>query len=408
MTTVPRYELSLICHPEGVIQRVFASDLGAYVPVGESLNRLLLPESWVRCQRFLRMAVRRGASIGCELTVLGAGGPLALQFVGVRLAPDAVLVVAAPSAEAVLALLRAYFDPERATAVRDGLVHQRVLDELARVNSELVNTQRELAKDQAVMSAQSRHRGDLLATVAHDLRTPMTVVLGYCELLGRLGDDAPDQTGTMVQRVCEAAQYALSLLSQTLEYAKLESGALTLRLEQTDLCELVEGVIDMHRSLATAKNIQIALVARRDAVPLIRVDRMLTQQVVGNLLSNAIKYSPRDTRVEVHVERGDGHLALGVQDQGLGIEPSFLPRLFHPFQTTSTRGTAGEKSTGLGLAIVHKLVAAHGGTVEVTSVPHEGSTFVVKLPLRTSEASGGVMVLRERETTRQDGAEGAP
>lgn len=401
MTMASRDELTLICHPDGTIARVLTNDLGAQVVVGASLTHLLLRDSWVRCQRFLHMAARHGAALGCELTVCGEKAPRALRFAAIRLSDDALLVAAARSAEALLALLGAYFDPHRRMKGHaQPLEPQCALDELTRINSELVNSQRELAKEQAVIHAQARRRRDLLATVAHDLRTPMMIVLGYCELLEHSGDEPTSETRGMIQRVCAAVQYALNLLSQTLEYAKVESGELTLHLEQTDLCALTRDVIEMHSTLAARKNIRIALHPGRDTLPSVRVDPVLIQQTIGNLLTNAIKYSPRDTTIEVSVKRSHDQVCLSVKDQGLGIEPSFLPILFRPFQTTSTQATGGEKSTGLGLAIVQKLVEAHGGTVEVRSAPKAGSTFAVKLPLTPPLAVNRVMALRDRDGQR--------
>ena len=113
MSTARRDELSLICHPEGTIASVLSSNLDVPVVAGQPLTHLLLPESWVRCQRFLHLAARRGAAVGCELTMLGSKAPHALRFAAIRLAPDALLVVAAHSAEAILALLGAYFNPQQ-------------------------------------------------------------------------------------------------------------------------------------------------------------------------------------------------------------------------------------------------------------------------------------------------------
>jgi two-component system, OmpR family, sensor kinase len=400
VTTASRDELALVCHPRGTIQRVLSGN-SAQVHVGAPLTELLLAESWVRCQRLLQIAARQGACIDGELTVLGPDGPHALRFAALRISPEALLVVAARDAETLLSLLGAACDPQQGAIKRSRSPgSQRALDELTRVNSELVNNQRALAKEQAATHAQARQRQELLATVAHDLRTPMAAVLGYCELLGQTGGHPSDATTGMVQRVCATVQYALSLLSQTLDYAKVDSGTLTLRLAQTDLRELTSVVIEMHSALAAAKNIRIALLDGHAAVPPAWVDRVLIQQTIGNLLSNAIKYSPQDTSIEVRVSREDADIALSIRDQGLGIEPALLPLIFRPFQTTSTRGTAGEKSTGLGLAIVQKLVAAHGGTVHVQSTPQHGSTFVVKLPIRPRESAPGIMVLPEHESER--------
>ncbi|HEY6877226.1 MAG TPA: HAMP domain-containing sensor histidine kinase [Polyangiales bacterium] len=375
--------------------RVLSADLGRQIRAGSALTELLLPESRGRCQRFLHMAAQRGASVGCELTVLCADGPHALRFVAFRIASDALAVVAARDAEVILALLGAHFDPQPAEE-KGGLATgaQHALEELGRLNNELVNDQRELAKEQSIAKAQAQQRSDLLATVAHDLRTPMAVVLGYCDVLRHSEAGQSGQTPSVIQRVCASVQYALDLLGQTLEYAKLESGALTLHLSQTDLGELTSNVVEMHRALAKAKDIRIEVLTESDVVPPIWIDRVLIEQAVGNLLTNAIKYSPHHTTIQVDVECDDGQVRLVVRDQGLGIDPVYLPLVFRPFQTTSTQATAGEKSTGLGLAIVQRSAEAHGGAVEVRSTPMHGSTFVVTLPIKPRNRIG-VTVLHE-------------
>jgi signal transduction histidine kinase len=124
------------------------------------------------------------------------------------------------------------------------------------------------------------------------------------------------------------------------------------------------------------------------------------QQIVGNLLSNAIKYSNEGGDVEVSVFHTDAHALIRVQDHGQGIAESELPLLFRPFQTTSTRPTAGEQSTGLGLAIVHKLVEAHGGTVSVESALERGTTFTVSLPIAEHATSARRAEARDTSDTR--------
>ncbi len=172
----------------------------------------------------------------------------------------------------------------------------------------------------------------------------------------------------------------LGMVNDLLDLSAIESGQVQITREIIDPGPLLAEVFEHHSLLAQRKQITLRREIADDLPPL-PVDPRRLQQVLDNLLTNAAKFSPPGTAVTLGARADGGHLHLWVADQGAGIPPDELPRLFKEFGKTSVRPTGGEKSTGLGLAIVKKIVERHGGTVGVTSEVGKGSTFWVRLPL---------------------------
>jgi two-component system sensor histidine kinase/response regulator len=168
--------------------------------------------------------------------------------------------------------------------------------------------------------------------------------------------------------ILSSSGFMLRLLENLLDVSQIEAGELRLDRRPTDLAAVVARNVDLNRVVAAAKQIEVRL----------RADRM--EQVLNNLVSNAVKFSRPGTAVEVRVERRAGEVVLSVADQGEGIPPDEVDRLFKRFSRTSVRATGGEKSTGLGLVIAKQVVDGHGGRIWVESVVGEGSTFSVALP----------------------------
>jgi signal transduction histidine kinase len=214
---------------------------------------------------------------------------------------------------------------------------------------------------------------------AHDLRNPLHQIHGYSELLQlSLADVAGEQDLQFLSIILNSSQFMVSLVNDLLDVAKIESGRLTLRREETDLAALVERNIALNEALAAKKQIGIHL--QSEALPPTPVDADKIEQVLNNLLSNAVKFSQPGTTVAVRLSRRNDEVVLSVADEGPGIPADELDQLFRPFETTSVRGTAGEKSAGLGLVIVRKIVEEHGGRIDVESEVGEGTTFHVILP----------------------------
>jgi signal transduction histidine kinase len=219
-----------------------------------------------------------------------------------------------------------------------------------------------------------------IGMAAHDMRNPLSVTLGYSQLLldGVMGPLEGSQT-KFVGSIQKATESLLQLVNELLEISEIESGNLQLELMETDLPALVRNAVEMNGFLARNKGIRI--VDDLENLPPMRVDPGKIDQVLNNLLSNAAKFSHPNTEIRVELRRReDGGAVLSVVDQGQGIPKHEQENLFLPFQRTSVRGTAGEKSTGLGLAIVKRIIEGHGATISVDSEPGQGSRFTVSFP----------------------------
>lgn len=256
-------------------------------------------------------------------------------------------------------------------------LHQEVFTQIADNLSIIV--ERTMAYQRLVELNSLKNR--FLGIAAHDLRSPLALVVSFLDMLEDpdLAND-PAQRTRIFGRMRAAATRMLGMVNDLLDLSAIESGQIQITREVVDLRPLLDEIFEHHSLLAQRK--QIAL--RRDfadGLPPLSVDPRRLQQVLDNLLTNAAKFSPAGTTVTLGARTDGGQLHLWVADQGAGIPPDELPRLFKEFGKTSVRPTDGEKSTGLGLAIVRKIVERHGGTVGVTSEVGKGSTFWVRLPL---------------------------
>lgn len=263
-----------------------------------------------------------------------------------------------------------------AQADRDG----RYYDELSKLNNDLANAYRDLAKKSSELSRLNDQKNQLLGMAAHDLRNPLEVILTYSEFL--LEEAAPrldrDQVA-FVETIRSSSDFMLHLVEDLLDLAKIESGKLELDLARVDLAELIGGNVARSRVLAAKKGTGIELRIEGGPFPML-IDPPKLEQVLNNLIGNAVKFSPPGSTVEVRLARGDSRVTAAVADQGPGVPPDELDALFRPFERTRVRSTAGEKSTGLGLAIVKRIVEGHRGEIRVENRPEGGSVFLVALP----------------------------
>ncbi|MBS2035612.1 response regulator [bacterium] len=235
----------------------------------------------------------------------------------------------------------------------------------------------------------NQHKDFLLGMVAHDLRNPLSVILGYSHFVQkRLAEVADQKVLRFLSHIQTSAQAMLDLVEELLDVTALESGKLTLHLVPANLAEVTERVVEANQELFENKNIGLKLVQESPTPLVVSVDLAKLEQVLINLLTNAVKYSEPGTTVTVRLQRAEREARLWVEDQGQGIEAEELPTLFKPFGRTSNRPTAGEKSTGLGLAIAQKIIQGHSGRLEVESVRGQGSQFCITLPLLASAAEG--------------------
>ena len=224
-------------------------------------------------------------------------------------------------------------------------------------------------------------KNEILGTVAHDLKNPLGVILGRTEMLTELiGAGSPKENVTaQVEHIRDAAKRLTSMVDHLISDAMADAFDITIRPEPVDLAVLVSQVSDANQPLAINKQQVITVSAPPDHITQCDSDRM--REAIDNLVSNAIKYSPVGGKIDIFVTRDADNTIIRIADQGAGLSPEDLGRLFGRFQRLSAKPTAGESSTGLGLSIVKRIVEMHGGTVNADSAgPGTGATFTVTLP----------------------------
>jgi len=220
-------------------------------------------------------------------------------------------------------------------------------------------------------------REEFLAMLRHDINNPVTVALGYTEMIVDecRARDSADLLGLALS-VEESLKAVADLVSNYLHMSAIDGGAPHLELAPLDLAALATKVAAGYRLFAAEKQVELVC---RGSCPAIAADRRPLARVIGNLLSNAIKYTPGPGRVLVTCAGDEREVTLAVADTGYGLTQQDLRRLFTKHaRFHRDRGIPG---TGLGLFICREIVAAHGGTIEVESEPGAGSTFTVRLPV---------------------------
>lgn len=251
---------------------------------------------------------------------------------------------------------------------------------LMKVNRELADSQARLLERNARLEQLNMQKNVWLGMAAHDMRNPLSIIIGYTQFLLQSPDEIDADANQLLSVVESSARFMLGMIEDLLDVSTLESGQLSLSLEEYDIGHLVAGAVSRNGPLARDKGTSLSLTS--PAQPLrCRVDAPKLDQVLNNLLTNAIKYSPPNTSVQVHVREMEGRAIVRVTDQGPGIPQEEQSKLFQPFGRTSVRTTGGEKSTGLGLAIARRIVEGHAGSLGVDSEPGRGSTFWFSLPL---------------------------
>ena len=224
----------------------------------------------------------------------------------------------------------------------------------------------------------------VLGMAAHDLRSPLTISMGYLELLatGALGP-LSEQQQEIVGVVLASFGRMETLTNDLVDLTAIESGTVDLHWKSVDLRLLLTESTELHRMLAGAKFIDLDLdVDLPPEAATVPADPRRIQQVLDNLITNAVKFSFPGGRIRLTARVEDSAVAVSVSDQGQGIPEADLERIFTPFGRSSARPTGGERSTGLGLAIAKRLVEAHDGRLGVESHQGTGSTFRFTIPLQ--------------------------
>ena len=254
-------------------------------------------------------------------------------------------------------------------------------NELEEKNLELRNLHNALkiSNDRLKESVDEKNR--LIGIAAHDLRSPLSTVSSYFELVSDLlKENSIDDTMELVPTINQLLEFMFNLITDVLDYTKIEAGKLELIKRDFNLIPFMNQIIKFNKLLGTKKNITINPQYSHKKV-MVKADQNKLSQVMNNLLTNAIKYSEINTQINIIINVSKKEVIVVVSDQGKGIPKSELGELFKPFTTTSVKSTGGEESTGLGLVSVKKIIETHGGRIWVNSAIGIGSQFYFTIPL---------------------------
>jgi signal transduction histidine kinase len=261
---------------------------------------------------------------------------------------------------------------------------EREIEEHRQTQAQLLEAERaraDLEKDRAVI--ETRHR--FISLVSHEFRTPLSIILSSKELIqfygDRIGAEAKD---SHFQKIGEQVTYMTEMLNDVMMVSKAQAKLLECVSAPVDLGAFLKAAIQQSKQQAEGNLHQFDLTLTLPPGDYL-LDEKLLKHIVYNLLSNAVKYSPEGGIIRVNVKAVGDEIELQVSDQGIGIPEAHLPHLFEHFQRGENVGQI--QGTGLGLSIVKSGVEAHGGTISVNSRMGEGTTFIIRLPLRRAEAA---------------------
>jgi signal transduction histidine kinase len=277
--------------------------------------------------------------------------------------------------------------------------HARALTEQRRQSDEEA-----LRRERDALATADRRKGEFIATLGHELRNPLAAVVTGLAVLGRKLSGGPSPDPALVRthaRIDRQVAHLTRLVDDLVDLARINSNKIELRPEAVSIQDIIEQAVSMCRPMLSKRGQSLSLDAPDAPIDLV-VDGVRIAQVLSNLLANASRYTPQKGKIRVGCQRRDGFVEVVVADNGRGIEPHLLPRIFDMFFQGKEPGDSG---LGLGLSIVKRLVTMHDGTVTASSPGRDqGSEFRVRLPLPGAEALAAARAQAKRSAPAPDGA----
>jgi signal transduction histidine kinase len=259
---------------------------------------------------------------------------------------------------------------------------RRHVAELQEIKRELEATGADLRTALDSAAASNRAKSQFLATMSHELRTPLNSVIGFAELLGvelhgPMGDARYRDYASSIR---DSGAHLLALINDVLDFAKIDAGRLELAEEEIDVGELFEASLRMVKSAADEAGLALHKEIAEGELLRLRGDHRRVKQVLLNLLSNAIKFTPGPGTVTISAGRQGGRIVITVADTGIGIAADDLHKALEPFGQIDNRLARAYEGTGLGLPLSKQLMALHGGSLRLDSVPGAGTTVTLSFP----------------------------
>ena len=238
--------------------------------------------------------------------------------------------------------------------------------------------------------AANRAKTDFLSTMSHDIRTPMNAIIGLTTIAEKnLGD--PQAVGENLRKISLASSHLLTLINDILDISKVESGKLTLSPLTFSIVETAENLVNISQPMIKEKNIDFSFRINRMEKEYLYADQLRLNQIYINILSNAIKYTQPGGRVSVDLREEESSvpgcvkLCYIVTDNGIGMTPAFMEKMYQPFSRQTDSRVNTIQGTGLGLAITKKMVDLMGGTIDCESAPGKGTTFTIKIDIPVAD-----------------------
>jgi signal transduction histidine kinase len=254
--------------------------------------------------------------------------------------------------------------------------------ELVSLNQELNNLMRELHKTNAQLKRLNEEKNRFLGMAAHDLRKPIGLIITYSEFLIEEAESLLDaeQIG-FLNTINNSSTYMKQLVDDFLDVSAIEAGKFELDLQPASIHDVLTNSLRLNKLQAVKKRIELRL-NYDEGVPRIILDAAKIEQAITNLVSNAIEHTSHDSLVDITLSCDKQFIRFSVKDEGPGIAPEEMDKLFKPFEKTGAEKTAGEKSTGLGMLIARKIIEAHDGEMWVDSHVGKGTTVYFKIPIK--------------------------
>jgi len=384
--------LFFICDQKLEIKQVIFNDLLPDDIKNSSFLDLPIPEDRAKAHQFIRAINAEKSRFNWDLSVMVNGVVRTLVFSGTRQEEDLLLIggfdnqVISDILDEMMRINNVQINQYRASlkqmvnASRENARRtEQTLDEMARLNNEMANLQRKITKQNVQLKQLNDLKNQFLGMAAHDLRNPLSNILSFAQFLQADQDQFTDEQKEFIATIRSIAGDMVELVNNLLDVSAIESGTVNLQRRLVNLVNLVSETIKLQSRNAHNKNIKLIFEPPENEIEIV-ADQAKLSQVIGNFLSNAIKYSEKNTTVMIRLVAEDDGATCTVKDQGQGIPKDELHRLFKPFQRTSARATAGEKSTGLGLYICKRIIDAHGGKIWAESEAGKGAAFSFSLP----------------------------
>ncbi len=237
-----------------------------------------------------------------------------------------------------------------------------------------------LQEREQTLSMLNREKDELVRTVSHDIKNPLTGIIGLVKLMRSSLEISDEEQQHMLSVIEESGVNLLNLALEVLDTESRNRNAGQLNYSQIAVSELIKRVISINLAKATAKEINLAYLLDPKDITML-ADRKKIEIVVNNIVSNALKFTPSGGKVWIEVKENQQEVLITVRDTGIGIPEDKLPLLFENTKKISRKGTDGETGTGLGLNIVRIYVELHNGKIWAESEVNKGTTFFIKLPI---------------------------